>query len=235
MGATAREAHQPHWRTCASTINVGSPRTRPRRHHHPSHPSARTRSRLSPTCREPRAAIHTLPLGDCGGRTSFVGPRGNGVARATFVRRHRAGIASGVALTIAAAAVVGLRRHRQRLQVARGRAQRRWRLGRQRQEGLVGPAQQADQPARRRRAQRGRQDPAGRRPGRRRGRHPRPSTPAAASPSRPAGSRSRTAAPRRDPDRPATSRWPAAPSPAPTPRPARSGPCATTRASASRS
>ena len=35
-----------------------------------------------------------------------MGARGNGVARATFVRRHRATIASGVALTVAAGAVV---------------------------------------------------------------------------------------------------------------------------------
>ena len=108
-----------------------------------------------------------------GARHSW-GQGGIGVARATFVRRHRVGIASGARPGRRRRRRRGLRRHRERLQDARGRAQRRRRLGRQRQEGLVRPAQQADQPARRRRAQRGRQDPAGRRPGRRGGRHPQP-------------------------------------------------------------
>ena len=103
------------------------------------------------TCRM-LGSLHTVLWVTAAGARHSWGQGGIGVARATFVRRHRVGIASGVALAIASAAVVGVRRHRERLQEARGRAQRRRHLGRQRQEGLVRPAQQADQPARRRRA-----------------------------------------------------------------------------------
>ena len=108
----------------ASTINVGSPRTRPHLHHHPSHRSGARGPDLS----EPHL-IHTLPLGDCGGRTSSRWAkgewRGTCDVRASAPGGHRLRCGAGDRCRRRR----GLRRHRQRLQVPRGRAQRRRRSG----------------------------------------------------------------------------------------------------------
>ena len=183
VGTTARAAHQPHWCT-APPRSTSAPLVRAHAlHHHPSHQSGARGRDLSD------AGLPTYcPLGDCGGRTSFVGQGGIGVARATFVRRHRVGIASGVALAIAAAAVVGYavtasgyKKHEAELNdggvwVVNGKKGWSGRLNK--------PINQLDGVV----PERGRQDPARRRPGRRRGRHASTSTPPAARPSRPAAS-----------------------------------------------
>ena len=214
-GAVIDRTSQTSWTTCSSPGSVNStqwaplprstpvPRGVPRFHDQRRLPSCTPTPSIITHHTSPAHAVATCRNLDCiltllwvtaAGAGHSWGPRGNGVARATFVRRHRAAIASGVALTVAAGCRRGLRRLRERLQEARGRAQRRRHLGRQRQAGLVGPAQQADQPARRCRARRGRQGPPRRRPGRRRGRHPQHRLQPRASPSRPAGSSRRTAA-----------------------------------------
>ena len=214
----------------ASTINVGS-LVRPHGSIITHHPCPAHTVGFVGNLSEPPRHIRSC-LGECGGRTSSVGPRGTGVARATALRRHRAGIASGVALAIASTAVVvyavtadGYKCTRPSSTTAASGSSTARRAG--------PGAQQADQPARRRRAGRQRQGAldvvqdgaavvtldAGTSRGQ------------VIETSRLEAQDGGSAAIPVTGDVP----WPAARSPPRTPRPARCGRCATTTRSASRS